>query len=110
MKTLLLTAFLTAGAAGIAMAGGGGHMPGHYSACANSNSKECQDAKKAFAEHHNGQFPEQYYNQWYQGHQGRWSQQGKSWRWENADGGEYRKVHDKWAWVKEHHGHDHDAH
>ncbi len=110
MKTFLFTTLFTVATAGLALAASD-HMQGqHYSACANSNSKECQEAKKAFAEHHNGMYPEQYYNQWYQGHQGRWSQQGNNWRFENAEGGQYRKVHDKWEWVKEQHHHEHDNH
>jgi hypothetical protein len=111
MKIFLFATVLTAlttATAGLALAGGGFNGQ-KYSACAHSNSKECQDAKKAFADHHNGMFPEQYYNQWYQGHQGRWDQHGKDWRWENEDGGQYRKVHDKWEWV-EHHKHHHDNH
>ena len=64
-------------------------------------------------------------NEWYQGHQGQWRQQGKSWRWTSThgddwyqgrqgnwyddgrngweyhtnDGDEYRKRRSGWAWA-----------
>lgn len=91
MKTFVLTILLTALTSGIACASG-------YRNCANNNSKACSDARAAFAEHHNGQYPERWYNQWYQGQQGRWSQRGSDWRWEGARGDNYEKGHDGWRW------------
>jgi len=105
MKVFLFAALLTAATAGMAFAGGG-YNPG---SCRNNNSQHCIDARNAFARHHNGLYPEQWDNQWYQGHQGRWTQYNKDWRWEGSDGGQYRRVHDKWEWV-EHHKRDHDHH
>jgi hypothetical protein len=52
-------------------------------------------------------YPEQWDNQFYQGHKGRWVQGGKDWKWEGSNGEQYRKVHDKWQWI-EHHDHHHD--
>jgi len=91
MKTLFLTILLTALTGGIAGAAGNG-------SCINNNSKACTDARNAFAEHHNGQYPERYYNQWYQGRQGRWNQQGSEWRWEGAKGESYAKGPNGWQW------------
>jgi hypothetical protein len=93
MKTFVLTVLLTALTGGIASAAGYG-----YSNCANNNSKACRDARAAFAEHHNGQAPERYYNQWYQGQQGRWNQKGGEWNWEGARGETYAKTHNGWQW------------
>jgi hypothetical protein len=90
MKTFVLTILLTALTGGIACAAG-------YN-CVDNNSKACVDARNAFAEHHNGQYPEQYYNQWYQGSQGRWNQKGAEWRWEGAKGESYAKGHNGWQW------------
>jgi hypothetical protein len=93
MKTFVLTVLLTAMIGGIAAAAGY-----NYSNCANSNSKACMDARAAFAEHHNGQQPERYYDQWYQGRQGRWNQKGSDWSWEGARGDTYTKGHQGWQW------------
>jgi hypothetical protein len=79
MKKLLFAAALTVLSAGIANAQWRG-------SCIGNNSKACTDARNAFAEHHGGVFPEQYYNSWYGGHQGRWYQHGAEWRWEGTDG------------------------
>ena len=76
-----------------------------YSACANNNSRHCQEARAAFAEHHGGVYPEQYYNHWYQGRQGRWGQANNQWRYEGMDGDEYRREHNRWEWY---HHHDRD--
>ncbi len=106
MKTLLLTALLTVATVGMAHAAH--HHRVKYSACIHNNSKTCTDARNAFAEHHNGKYPEQYFNQWYQGHQGRWSKQGKEWQWEGLDGEEYRKEGKAWRWSGLSQGHAHD--
>lgn len=61
-----------------------------YRSCRNNPSKECQDARKAFAEHHNGMTPEQWFDQTYQGQAGRW-------QWENAEGDDwYQGVPGHW--------------
>ena len=109
MKILLFAVLLTMVTAGLASAGGG-HPTNRYSACAHSNSKECTDARNAFAAHHGGKYPDQFYNQWYQGQQGRWDQHGKDWRWDGANGEQYRKEHNQWEWVKHHNKHDRDDH
>jgi len=36
-----------------------------YGNCINNNSKACQDARNAFAEHHGGMYPQQYQNHAY---------------------------------------------
>jgi hypothetical protein len=97
MKTFVLTVLLTAMTGGLAAAAGY-----DYSNCAHNNSKACSDARAAFAEHHNGQQPENYYNQWYQGQQGRWGQNGNDWRWEGAKGETYAKGHSGWQLSREH--------
>jgi hypothetical protein len=109
MKVFIFALLLSAATAGLAIAGGGGSFHPHkYSSCRNNKSKQCVDARNAFAEHHNGMYPDQFYNQTYQGQRGRWTQHGKEWGWEGEDGDRYQKVHDKWQWVKHHdHGHDH---
>jgi len=56
------------------------------------------DARNAFAEHHGGVFPEQYYNSWYAGNQGRWNQENNEWRWERINGDEYGKGDRGWEW------------
>jgi hypothetical protein len=93
MKTFVLTILLTALTGGIACAAGY-----DYGSCAGNNGKACTDARNAFAEHHNGQYPERYYSQWYQGQQGRWNQQGSDWRWEGARGQSYAKGQNGWQW------------
>ena len=65
MKTVLFTILLAALSAGLA---GSGYAQG-YSACAHNNSKACVDARNAFARHHGGVIPGQYYNHWFQGNQ-----------------------------------------
>ncbi len=101
MKTLLsaLTiAALTAGLTGLSYA-----APFRYSACAHNNSEACRDARDAFAEHHNGVYPNQWYNQWYQGRQGRWAQRDKNWRWEGMDGRDYCHGPKGWEWTERSH-------
>jgi hypothetical protein len=100
MKIFLFAALLTAASAGVALAQG---WHPYDRSCVGNNSKQCVDARNAFAEHHNGMYPEQWDNQWYQGHQGRWIGHANDWRWEGSDGEQYRRVHDKWEWVKHHH-------
>ena len=84
MKIFLFTILLAALSAGVGYA-----APYRYSACANNNSKECRDARDAFARHHNGKYPEQWYDQWYQGQQGRWNQRANKWQWEGAEGDQW---------------------
>jgi hypothetical protein len=79
-----------------------------YSTCVNNNSKACRDARDAFAGHHNGQYPEQWYGHWYQGQQGRWNQVDNNWRWEGMDGDEYGNGPKGWEWKHHDHDHDHD--
>jgi hypothetical protein len=90
MKTFVLTILLTALTSGIAAAG--------YSFQTCGNTKACNDARAAFAEHHHGQYPTQYYNQWYQGRQGRWNHKGTNWRWEGLRGDRYAQGHNGWQW------------
>lgn len=104
MKIFLLAivlAALTTGLAGTAGAYNQSCKP--VGACANNNSKECRDARAAFAEHHNGLYPEQWCNQWYQGQQGRWNQEGKKWQWDGGQGDQWfqgKQGH----WFQEHDG------
>jgi hypothetical protein len=103
MKIFFFTILLAGLTAGLAGAGGGYNQPYGNRSCANSNTKGCQDARKAFAEHHNGLYPDQYFNQWYQGQQGRWTRSGNNWRWQNAEGDQYyqgRQGH----WYRENNG------
>ncbi len=102
MKIFLLTIALAALTGGLAQAATGYK----YSACANNNSKACQDARAAYAEHHGGKTPEQWNNQWYQGQRGRWSRNGGKWQWRGAQGddsyqghqGHWYQEHDGWQW------------
>jgi hypothetical protein len=96
----LLLATLTLGLAGT------GHA--QYGACVGNNSKACRDARDAFARHHGGVYPQQYYNQWYQGRQGRWNNNNNDWRWEGMDGDDYWRGNNGWAWGHRRHHHDHD--
>jgi len=98
MKIFLLTIALATLSGGLAIAGGGYSRGERYQACANNNSKACRDARAAFAEHHNGQTPNQWNNSWYQGQQGRWNQNGSNWQWKGADGRDYRKGNNGWQW------------
>ena len=106
MKKVLFTILLAAVSAAVANTG---YAQG-FSACANSNSKACIDARNAFAEHHGGVMPEQYYNNWYAGNQGRWYQQNNDWRWEGMNGDEYWRGDRGWEWRHHDHDHDHDHH
>ena len=106
MKIFLLTLALTALTGGYAMAN---NYNGNHS-CANVNTKACRDARAAFAEHHNGQSPQQWNNHWYQGKQGRWSQNGNNWRWYGMRGEQYSNGDKGWKWSdrdRRHHN-DHD--
>ena len=100
MKIFLLTLALSAFAGGLAMA----HSY-NYAGCANSNSRTCQNDRAAFAEHHNGQSPEQWNSHWYQGQQGRWSQRGNNWQWSGIRGDQYSKGHNGWQWSGAGHRH-----
>ncbi len=103
-----------------------------YLKCAHNNSKACQDANKAFAEHHNGIYPEQWFSENYQGRPGRWQwehAEGDSWyqgllgswyqepegpRFRADNGDEYRKGDKGWGWIRrernENRGHAHGHH
>ena len=97
MKKLFLAlalGTLTAGIAGPSFAG----------SCAGVNTKACRDAREAFAEHHGGVYPQQYYNQWYNGRQGRWAQRDRDWRWEGMNGNDYWREKNEWKWHKRDHG------
>jgi hypothetical protein len=98
----LVSAFVLAGIS-FGIVGTSFAQPG-YSACWGRNTPACVDAKKAFAEHHGGVFPEQYYNSYYNGGPGRWYQENNAWRWEGANGDRYYKGDKGWEW---HHWHDH---
>jgi len=104
MKVFVLTALLTAAAAGMALAGEG-WQPYKHGSCWHNNSKHCQDARAAFAEHHNGMMPDQWDNQWFQGHQGRWVEHDKDWKWEGSNGEQYWKGKNGWEWASNHHHH-----
>ena len=122
MKRVLFVIALAAISSGLA----GTSYAQRYSACANNNSKHCIDARNAFAEHHGGVYPEQYYNHWYGGNPGRWTQQNNAWQWEGMNGDVYRRGDRDWEWQRyrneereerehehhdgehEHHHHDHD--
>ena len=116
MKTFLLTILLSAVTAALA---GTAHAQGYpYRNCQHNNSKACQDARKAFAEHHNGLSPEQWFNSyyqgqpgrwawenadgddWYQGEQGHWYQEPEGWRFHGDDGDDYRKGNNGWGWIR----------
>src|ERR1700693_1371527 len=87
MKKTLISAIVLAavsfGTVGSSLAQGYG--------CMGNNSPACVNARNAFAEHHGGVFPEQYYNSWYGGNQGRWYQQNNAWRWEGVNGDRYER-------------------
>lgn len=140
MKAFLLTIVLLASTA---MLAGAAYAQVHqrypYRNCQHNNSKACQDARKAFAEHHNGLYPEQWFNSyyqgqpgrwawenaegddWFQGEQGHWYKEPEGWRFWGDDGDAYRKGDKGWGWIRgrghqereehEHEGsHDHDHH
>jgi len=71
-------------------------------ACLYSNSKECLDAKRSFAEKHGGIGPERYCNQYYQGQRGRWVQSGNQWQWNGVQG-------DQWYQGRRGHWYNHDG-
>jgi hypothetical protein len=74
-----------------------------WGSCVNNNSRACVNARNAFAEHHGGQYPGNYYNHWYQGNQGRWTQEHSNWRWEGMNSDQYSKGAHGWEW--KHHRH-----
>jgi hypothetical protein len=98
MKTVLFPILLAALSVGFTRT-----AYAQYSACVNNNSKHCVDARNAFAEHHGGKYPEQYFNNYYQGQPGRWTQQKNEWRWDGMDGDRYYKGHNGWEWKHHHH-------
>lgn len=79
-----------------------------YGSCVGNNSKHCVDARNAFARHHGGMYPEQYYNHWYGGQQGRWERQDNDWRWEGINGDRYWRGDRGWEWHRWHHDRDRD--
>ncbi len=95
MKKFLLALSLAALTAGFA---GTSYAQFREGNCVNNNSKHCVDARNAFAEHHGGRYPNQYYNHWYQGNQGRWNRENNEWRWEGMNGDRYTKGHRGWEW------------
>ena len=96
MKKLLLSLAFVAFTSTIAAAQVAG-------GCYGNNSKACVDARNAFAEHHGGMYPGDYF----QGGQGRWMQYGNEWRWRGVDGREYFHGPNGWAWrdARFHHRH-----
>jgi len=98
MKKLLLTLAFVAFTGGVASAQG---------ACYGNNSPACVHARNAFAEHHGGEYPGQYF----QGYQGNWRRYGNDWRFRSNDGREYYHGDRGWDWREareHHHHHDHD--
>lgn len=133
MKKFLFIILLAVLSAGLAPVGRAYSQVYRYHACTNNNSKECRDAREAFARHHNGLTPEQWYQDYYQGQPGRWNQQGNNWQWQGAegdewyqgrqghwyqerdgwqyrgdDGDDYRKGHKDWQWSRKRQKHDRD--
>lgn len=124
MKILPFVLLLAALSPGLARAQFGYGQSCRLGACAYNSTKECRDARDAFARHHSGLYPEQWCNQWYQGQRGRCYQQGNEWQWAGADGDswfqgllghwfqepngwqfrgdngdEYRRGRDGWQWI-----------
>ncbi|HVN28867.1 MAG TPA: hypothetical protein VMT64_10300 [Candidatus Binataceae bacterium] len=95
MKKVLLSLIFVAFTGGIASAQVGG--------CMHNNSRACVDARNAFAEHHGGLYPGQYY----QGYRGNWYRANNDWRWRSEDGREYWNGPHGWEWheAREHHHH-----
>src|ERR1700730_16906245 len=100
LKIFLLTILFAGLTGGMGMAGGGYNQGYSYHGCANNNSKACRDARDAFSRHHNGQSPDQWNSQWYQGQQGRWNQQGSNWQFNGAEGDSYRRGNNGWQWSR----------
>jgi len=101
MKVFILAVLITA-LTGVASA---------QASCVGRNTAACRDARNAFAEHHGGRYP----SQWYQGQQGRWSRAGNDWRWRSNNGREYRRGNNGWNWreaqeEREEHGRGHHRH
>ena len=94
MRTLLLALLIVGLTGNLASAG----------SCSGNNSKHCRDARAAFAEHHRGEYP----RQWYQGYHGRWFRDRDDWCWRNDDGREYRHQNRGWLWREAKHEHHHD--
>ncbi len=103
MKRTLLSVFVVA----VLSIGLTGSAFAQVGRCFNNPSKACQDANKAFAKHHGGVYPEQYFNSWYGGNRGRWYQQDNDWRWEGANGDRYWNGAHGWERHRHHH-HDRD--
>lgn len=115
MKIFLFTILLVALTSGLARTAGAERYP--YRSCAHSNTKECRDARDAFARHHNGLTPEQWYQQyyqgqpglwrwenaegdeWFQGRQGHWYQEAFGWLFRGDDGDDYRQGENGWGWI-----------
>src|ERR1022692_1783375 len=76
MKKFLLALSLAALTAGFARTS---YAQFYEGSCLGNNSKHCVDARNAFAKHHGGVMPGQYYNHWYEGNQGRWNRQNNEW-------------------------------
>jgi len=104
MKKFLLALSLAALTAGFA---GTSYAQFYEGNCVGNNSKHCVDARNAFAEHHGGVYPQQYYNNWYQGNQGRWNRANNDWRWESMNGDRYSRGAHGWEW-RHHHDHHRD--
>jgi hypothetical protein len=102
MKKFVLAFSLAALTAGFGFAGTS--YAQYYGNCVGNNSQHCIDARNAFAEHHGGVYPEQYYNHWYGGQQGRWINENNAWRWEGINGDRYWKGPNGWEWRRYHHG------
>ncbi len=100
MKKFLLALSLAALTAGFA---GTSYAQFYEGNCVGNNSKHCVDARNAFAEHHGGVMPGQYYNHWYGGQQGRWTNEHDNWRWESMNGDRYSKGPHGWEWHRYHH-------
>ena len=95
MKKLLLSMVFVAFTGGIASA--------QVGRCAGNNSPACVNARNAFAEHHGGVYPGQYY----QGYRGQWLGSGNNWRWRSEDGREYYHSPRGWEWREAHEHHHH---
>jgi len=96
MKKLLLSLVFVAFTGGIAAAA----QPG---GCIGRNNKACVDARNAYAEHHGGVYPGQYY----QGYRGNWARNGNEWRFRGENGREYWHSPRGWEWREAHFHHHH---
>jgi hypothetical protein len=71
--------------------------------CLGNNGPACVNDRKAFAEHHGGVMPEQYFNSYYGGSAGRWYQRNNAWHWQGANGDRYEPGAHGWEWHRWHH-------